>query len=369
MNPQSSVAAAKPAAASTRPSAFRHLLFDRGVRFAIGLAVAVAIPVAVLFYFQFRSLSALEDTSAVVLRQLSGDTAESLLNDIDEVLKRPHIGMLLRLVQARLEPLDLAFVDPVFVQGLADSPFIEEAWIWSDNAVEHPEGDVGERTEKFYVFDRDSLKAPPTRMDERFREAPARQALVVPKVLEVAAQRRAIVAFPLTIDGRPKYVQIQRRFRGPDRQRVSSFIGFMVDAGYLRSTYFPSLLKKRLAAVQQPAGFPPLELYMLDGEGQTVDGRPAPSMFVDERTFPLIFFDKELLEYAAPYEQRRETWRIRAGYGAQTIPEIVSANTRPQMALMIVLALIMGGGVFFVAGAAAREVRVAELKSNFVASV
>ena len=29
----------------------------------------------------------------------------------------------------------------------------------------------------------------------------------------------------------------------------------------------------------------------------------------------------------------------------------------------------MAGGVFFVAGAAAREVRVAELKSNFVASV
>ncbi|MGH9176559.1 MAG: sensor histidine kinase, partial [Vicinamibacterales bacterium] len=44
-------------------------------------------------------------------------------------------------------------------------------------------------------------------------------------------------------------------------------------------------------------------------------------------------------------------------------------STRPQMALMIVLALIMAGGVFFVAGAAAREVRVAELKSNFVASV
>ena len=225
MNPQSSLAAAKAAAGSTRPSAFRHLVFDRGVRFAVGLAVAVAIPVAVLFYFQFRSLSALEDTSAVVLRQLSGDTAESLLNDIDEALKRPHIGMLLRSVQARLEPLDLAFVDPVFVQGLADSPFIEEAWVWSENAVEHPEGDVGERTEKFYVFDRDSLKAPPTRVDERFRESPARQALVLPKVLEVAAQRRAIVAFPLTVDGRPKYVQIQLRFRGPDRQRVSSFLG------------------------------------------------------------------------------------------------------------------------------------------------
>ena len=36
---------------------------------------------------------------------------------------------------------------------------------------------------------------------------------------------------------------------------------------------------------------------------------------------------------------------------------------------MIVLAIVMALGVFFVAGAAAREVRVAELKSNFVASV
>ena len=56
----------------------------------------------------------------------------------------------------------------MFVQGLADSPFIEEVWVWSENAVEHPEGDVGERTEKFYVFDRDSLKAPPTRRRRTF---------------------------------------------------------------------------------------------------------------------------------------------------------------------------------------------------------
>jgi signal transduction histidine kinase len=36
---------------------------------------------------------------------------------------------------------------------------------------------------------------------------------------------------------------------------------------------------------------------------------------------------------------------------------------------MAILALVMTAGVFFVAGAAAREVRLAELKSNFVASV
>jgi signal transduction histidine kinase len=179
------------------------------------------------------------------------------------------------------------------------------------------------------------------------------------------------VAFQAEVGGRPKYIQIQQRFRGPERQRVSSFVGFMVDAGYLRTTYFPGLIQRRLAAVQQPTGFPAIELYMIDGDGQPLSGAPAPlpTAFVDEQTFPLVFFDRELLEYAAPYEQKRETWRIRSGYGSQTIPEIVSANTRPQVALMIVLALVMAGGVFFVASAAAREVRVAELKSNFVASV
>jgi signal transduction histidine kinase len=359
----------KATGSSTRPSAFRHLLYDRGARFAAGLAVVVAIPVAVLFYFQVHSLTALEDTSAVVLKQLSGDTAEALAGDLEEALKRPHIGMLLRAVQARLEPLDMAYVHPLFVQGLAESPFIEEIWVWSEYALEQPEADIGERTEKFYVFDHDSLQLPATSVEERFRESPVRLAQVLPIVREVAAQRRAIVAFPMTIDGRQKYVQIQLRFRGPDRQRVSSFIGFMVDAGYLRSTYFPSLVKKRLDAVQQPAGFPPLELTLIDSDGRAIDGHSANSRFVDERTFPLVFFDKELLEYAAPYEQRRETWRVRAGYGSQTIPEIVSASARPQLALMIVLALVMAGGVFFVAGAAAREVRVAELKSNFVASV
>jgi len=351
------------AARGTRPSSFGHLLYDRGVRFAVGLAVVVAIPVAVLFYFQYRSMDDLEKTSAVVLRQLSRDTADLLAREIEEALKRPHIDILLRTTQARLEPLDLPFIDQAFAEGLADSPFIEELWVWSDMA--------GERSDTFYVFDRASLNAPPTAVDLRFRESRARHAQFLPMLRQFGVERRAIVAFPAMVDGRQKYLQVQLRFRTPERQRITSFLGFMVDAEHLRSTYFPALVQRRRASVQQPIGFPPLELYLLDGDGKPLTGEPGPAsrVFVDERSFPLVFFDRELLEYAAPFEQRRETWRVQTSYGALAIPEIVSASTRPQMALMIVLAVVMAGGVFLVAGAAAREVRVAELKSNFVASV
>ncbi len=350
---------------STRPSSLSHLLHDRGVRFAAGLAIVVAIPVAVLFYFQLKSLDAIEETSSIVLRQLSRDTADSLTREIEESLKRAHIDLLLRPgQQARLDPPDFGWLDTVFGEGMAANEFIEELWFWSETARGSED--------KFFVFDRASLRTQPNDSDRRFHESPLRHSQIVDKARALGAERRAIVAFPAEIDGRKKYVQLQLGFDGPNRERVTRLLGFMVDADQLRTQYFPAAIQRRLASVQQPIGFPPLDLYLTTeaGEPITAAGRaPASTVFVDERTFPLVFFDRELLEYAAPYEQSRETWRVRTSYGAQTIPEIVTANTRPQMALMIVLALVMAGGVFFVASAAAREVRVAELKSNFVASV
>jgi signal transduction histidine kinase len=110
---------------------------------------------------------------------------------------------------------------------------------------------------------------------------------------------------------------------------------------------------------------------VLDGDNRVVfpPGGAAGGGFVDERTFPLVFYDPDLTQFAAPEDGRIETWRVRTGYGNQTIPDIVAARARPQRAMMAMLAGVMALGVFFVARAAAREVRLAELKSSFVSSV
>jgi signal transduction histidine kinase len=83
----------------------------------------------------------------------------------------------------------------------------------------------------------------------------------------------------------------------------------------------------------------------------------------------MALFDTELAQFIAPEGKRLETWKLRAGYGGQTIPEIVAARARPQRAMMATLAAIMALGVFFVVRAAAHEVRIAEMKSTFVSSV
>lgn len=340
----------------------RQRFSDRGLRLGVALAVAVTIPVAVLFYVQFRALDAVEATSTVVLAQLSQSTADELAKDIEEALKRPYIRVLLRIPQARSEPPDFDFIEPIFEESLRDSPFIEAFYLWSASAPDDA---------PMYVFNRASLDEPSGAFERRFRRASGVERDFRERLDGLAAYKTALVSFAGTIGGRRKYVQAQLRFSSPTRERMTSFVALVVDAADFRDRHMPALLAARTAGLGGLTGFPPLDVTLRDQDGRLIfsSRQPAPSAFVDERSFPVVFFDKELLEFAAPLETDRESWVLRTGYGTASIAGIVTANTRPQRLLMVLLATVMGIGVLFVASAATREVRLAELKSNFVASV
>jgi signal transduction histidine kinase len=157
----------------------------------------------------------------------------------------------------------------------------------------------------------------------------------------------------------------------PDRDKMTSFAAFRVDGDRLRTEFLPALVNDKLKSVEGPTGFPSLSLTLIDDADRVVfpPGGSIPRTYVDERTFPLVFFDPELVALSAPEGRKFELWRVRTGYDNQTIPAIVGARAQPQRALMAMLAAVMGLGVFIVARAAAREVRVAEMKSTFVSSV
>src|SRR5688500_13385511 len=167
---------------ATGPTALTEVLHDRSLRLAAGLAVAIAIPVAVLFYFQFRSLNAIEETSSVVLRQLSADSADSLTRNIGDELRAPYIEVLLRVFQFRAEPLDLPFIDEVFAEGLERMAFVDEFYAWTSV------GDV--RPHELLVYDRGAAHRP---VAERFRRDPVLEKQLVPRLAGLAAHRRAIV--------------------------------------------------------------------------------------------------------------------------------------------------------------------------------
>ncbi len=336
------------------PSAVSRWVRDRSLRLAAGLAVAVAIPVAVLFYFQFRSIAALSQSSAVVLRQLSQETADGMTQGLQDALRAPYINVLLRVTQVQTEPLDLQAISPTFEQGLETEPFVMRFYVWSEQTEAH-RGEVLAYDRRHHGFTTEVPEGP----------------LMVKRVRELAPQKHAISVFEETIDGRPTYFQAQLRFKSPSRDQLTSFVALRVDANQLREEFIPGFITSHMKTVEGPTGFPPLTLTVLDHRGRVLfpAGGSAPARYVDERTFPLVFFEPGLQPFIAPDGHKPEVWRLRTGYGNQAIPEIVAARARPQRTMMAMLAGVMAIGVFFVARAAAREVRVAELKSSFVSSV
>jgi len=335
------------------PSKIERLVHDRSLRLATGLAVAVAIPVAILFYFQFRSISALSQTSSLVLRQLSQATSEGVTDVLVDALRTVRVDVLLKIGQRQTEPLDLPFIENTFEQGLIADPFVDRFYVWSDVTTDH-RGDV-------LAFDR---------THHEFIVNPPEGTLLVKQFHALAPEQRAIAIFDGTIGDRRTHFQGQLRFTFT-RDRLTSFVALAVDAERLRRDFVPRLVASKFANVEGPTGFPSLAVSVLDGTNHVVypPGGSATDRYVDERTFPLVFFEPELASFAAPEKGRPETWRVRTGYDNQTIPQIIAARERPQHAMMAMLAGVMALGVFFVARAAAREVRLAELKSNFVSSV
>src|SRR5688572_33381152 len=142
---------------------------------------------AVLFYFQFRSLDDLEETSEVVLRQLSSDTAESLTRAVEDYLKRPHISVLLRITQGRTEPLDLSFIEPVFNDALTESPFVESFYVWTER---------GPMSNRWLVFDRASKLATAASIEQRFREDKVPGDRVLTRLRQPVGTPRANGALP-----------------------------------------------------------------------------------------------------------------------------------------------------------------------------
>ena len=336
------------------PSVVNQLVRDRSLRLATALAVAVAIPVGVLFYFQFRSISALSRSSAVILRQLSQETAGGAAQSLQDALKAPYINVLLRVSQAQTEPLDLGLIGPTLEQGLENEPFVQRFYVWSDQTIEH--------RDEVLAYDRDSHG-----FTTNVPEGP----LMVKRFHELAPQKHAISVFEAVIDGRRTYFQGQLRFRFPARDKLTSFVALRVDAEGLRRDFLPAFMAARLKTVEGPTDLPRLGVTVLDHDGRVlfpVNGT-APTQFIDERVLPLLFFEPDLQPLIAPERHKPEIWRLRTSYGNQTIPAIIAARERPQRALLWMLLGLMAFSVFFVARAAAREVRVAEMKSNFVSSV
>ena len=182
-------------------------------------------------------------SSAVVLRQLSQETADGVTGEIEDALKTPYINVLLRTPQQQSDPLNLAAIEPTFEQALATMPFVSRFYVWSDVSTEH-QGEL-------LAYDREN---------EGFHSNLPEAAMVVQRLPRAGAAEARDQR--LRGDHRRAAHAISRRSCGssfPMRDKLTSFVAFRVDAERLRREFFPALVNEKLKSVEGPTGFPPLE--------------------------------------------------------------------------------------------------------------
>ena len=86
-------------------------------------------------------------------------------------------------------------------------------------------------------------------------------------------------------------------------------------------------------------------------------------------TFPFFFYDIDIVASLSPFTPDIRYWKVRSAYGDRSVAELVHAATFAQRALWVVVGLVALGGLLLTARATARELRLAQMRSDFVSSV
>ncbi|MFN8061953.1 MAG: HAMP domain-containing sensor histidine kinase [Vicinamibacterales bacterium] len=348
----------------------------RTFRLAVAMTFAVAVPIAVLLSFQYRSLSDLEHTSLQVLETLSSQTADGLVNTFQSDFRSPRFE-LAEVDDDAVQRLDLAKVGAVLA-GLGRAPVhVESFYVWSRVSG----GPFDNRVLEFETRPSD-MAADPV---ERFRPAGAEAETLLGLAEDMVRRRLTIGIETTTINGRPHVVVVKPRTDNmpadpgrrpndsPIPERLLAFAGYSIDLDKLYNVYLPGAVSSVLDKANTRA-IAPLVVTVLNEEGRVVyqSAQVNPGSFVDERTVRLLFFDPSALGLlrTGPWRDRGpSTWTIRTGYGNQSIASIAHASTashRWQLGLLLVLT---AAGLFLGARSLVHEVHLAEMKSNFVASI
>jgi len=200
-------------------------------------------------------------------------------------------------------------------------------------------------------------------------QAEIRESVMAP-VQRDAAQGRHFSIFEIQ-EGPTRYQVIARlMYRDPFGQHVQCILGFLVSLDWVRQDYFGSLLAH---GVRIDSARGDVMVAIVDAQDRIVAGQlPAdatPAISSGRRQFPLMFFNPLLVATDPPPSMQGNLWAVRTSTrGESSLGAVLVAADR-MLLLQLVAVATLGVGILLTVRAAHANIRLANLRSEFIASV
>lgn len=350
-------------------------MLSRHIRL-VGLVLTLTgVSFAALLGLGWRSLDRFEVAFARALRQACVYIAQEATQQIQRDFKSPVFNLLEQVDHPAIKNFDL----PKIAETLRNRPqhflLIDTFFVWS--LVPEKESDPlkTERPLLFYSV----LPSPIHRVGDQapasgyvasngFFLNPSLAAVLQEEARRFAPLRKNFALRYLTFDTNTYLVVYHFLYDEEDRRLLWGLEGFLVDEKRLREGYFAEVVA---AWKHHDAQLPELAMSILDSEGREISrsGRSLLERYEAEAPFAFIFFDTDLLESLSPFQPEVRYWTVRTGYEAGDIDALVQRESRQQRWAWVLVGVIAAIGVTLTATSTAREMRLGNMKSEFVASV
>jgi signal transduction histidine kinase len=335
------------------------------------LLTLTVVSFVVLTGLGWRSLSRFEVALARVLRQASAYTARETAERIQRDFKAPAFNLLEQVDHRAIRLFELEKIADTLRDDANYFQIVDTFFVWSAASKSDAEvNPVAFYSPSSSLSDATGGAPLPGRpRDDGFFSAPKLSPTIKSEARRLAMRRSNFALGELAFDGGAYQVVYHFLYDQNDRSVLLAFEGFLAGREHLYRNYFGAF-RARLQH-QDDAEFPALAVSIVDDTGREVyrSGRSLLTRYESEARFPFVFFDTDLIESLGALRPEIRYWSVRTGYEGGAVEALVHEQSTQQRWAWVMVGLVAVVGVALTAAGAARAVALAEMKSEFVASV
>ncbi len=335
--------------------------------FAPWMAAGVWCSVAVLSWFGYHAVREWQASSALLEQRRTSDAADLLVTALSRDMRGVQDSVL------RSSDWTDAMLDPpydigtVLASAFARYPYPESFFGWR-----------GALTPSAVVFFHRTDRLPPwsapSGESERFpivvsQEPPTARAFAA-RLERDGARGAELSIFEMRLDGAPYQVVTRLIYDDPFHEHLRGGLGFTVNLAWVRRFYFPELTRQVSRIGTTTSG---LALAVVDDAGQRVTAADTehPSGRRSRRTFPLLFVNPLLVALNRPADLPARDWAVvvEGAAQAQTVRTLPFGDAARTLFIVALAGGVLAVGLAMTSQAARASARLAEMRSDFVATV